>query len=903
MAGKRIWHQPKLVEALGQGAWVVTASDRLARALLLAYAENRQQAGQAVWERPRVLTWGAFLSDQVASYQNALFGGQPPTDANLPQLLTNTQTQALWERIVQGSDAAGGLLQPVAAAQAAQSAWNQCHAYGLDWQPLAASANPDARQFAAWAQIFDARCRHANWLDSGRLPDLLSDWVAAGELGAPPRLLFVGFDEWTPQQAHLLQTLRDAGSDSERLAVETGEPPAARLLRCNDAEQEIWLAARWAAACLQRDPRARIGIAVRDLSSQRDRYARILDQVLCPSSCSGNAVARPYNLSLGQPLVNWPVINDALLFLQLAGTRLEFDTVSRVLHSPFLRGAETEQWARVACELHLREGSETLSLKRFADTARKCGGMSELEAMLDASLEWLRVQPREQLPSRWAQAFADLLQHLGWPGERQHDSSEHQAVDAFREVLAELARLDTLLGAVQLNEARHSLLQLVTQRPFQPATEEVPIQVLGIPETAGLHFNYLWIAGLSDDVWPASPRPDPLLPVELQRQLMMPHASARRELEFAQRLTSRLLASAPEIVVSVAERDADQELRPSPLIANLPEISVDDLMLHAAQPYSQFLQTAAPELESLDDSRVPGLPAGEMGGGTGILKSQAACPFQAFARYRLGAETLPVPGPGLDAAERGGLLHDILRRVWGELESHATLNAMDSTALQALLDRHVAAALAQLHAVQPDVLTPKFMELEQQRLVELLTEWLQTELQRAPFSVAQREHQQRVQIGPLALNTRVDRIDRLTDGSHVIIDYKTGDAKPNAWRSERPDEPQLPCYAVTASEQVTGVLFGVLRPGAIGYRGYMQAADMVPGIGAFENEKYPPDGLTDWKSLLNHWHEVVTQLAERFAAGEAHVDPKDRNRSCAYCHLAALCRIDEIQQAGDREDD
>lgn len=903
MAGERIWHQDQLVGALAGGAWAVTASDRLARALLLAYAEDRRQAGQAVWERPRVLTWGAFLAAQVDAYQAGLFANRASGSARSPRLLTSSQSQALWEWIVQASDGASGLLQPAAAAQAAQSAWNLCHAYGLDWQSLEPSTSADARQYASWARAFQQRCLHEHWLDGSRLPDVISEWIAAGELNPPARLLFVGFDEWTPQQAHLLQILLDAGSDCRRLVMESNDASPARLIRCNDAEQEIWLAARWAAACLEREPEARIGIAVRDLSNQRDRYARIFDQALCPSTCNGAPAARPYNLSLGRPLAAWPVVNDAMLFLKLANPRLDFDTASLILHSPFLRGAEAERWARAACELQLRDGSETLSLTAFVDAVRKCGGMPELEAGLDACMEWLRTQPRKQLPTRWAQAVAELLRQLGWPGQRQHDSSEHQAVDAFRETLADLARLDTLLGAVAFPDVRHSLQQLVMQRPFQPASADVPIQVLGILETAGLRFDHLWVVGLSDDVWPASPRPDPLLPIELQRERMLPHASARREMEFAQRLTARLLVSAPDVVVSVAERDADQELRPSPLVARLPVISAGELTLHPAVPYAQFLHAGAPTLETLNDSRVTGLAAGDVGGGTGVLKSQAACGFQAFARYRLGAEAMPTPGPGLDPAERGGLLHDVLWRVWGEIKSHAALSAMDSVSQEAVLNRHVGAALARVQAAQPDVLTPRFVELERYRLVQLLAQWLQVERQRAPFDVAQREHRQEVEIGPLRLHTRVDRIDRLADGRHVIIDYKTGDAKPKAWQGERPDEPQLPCYTVTANEPVAGVLFGILRPGDCEYRGYLQAADLVPGIGALADEKNPPDGLSDWDSLLTRWREVLTRLAQEFADGQAHVDPKDRNRTCGYCHLAALCRIDEIRQAGDRDDD
>lgn len=903
MVGQRIWHETRLVDALTAGALVVTASERLARTVQLAYARARQRAGLQVWERPQVLSWPAFLAGQFRACQDAALTNPRTDTSRLPGLLSPLQAEALWERVVRASDAADSLLQPAAAAQLAQGAWLSGHAYQLAAEELAKSAAADTEQFIGWAADFQSRCEIGHWLDAARLPDQLATWIAARHFEVPARLVFAGFDEWTPQQEHLLQSLREAGSQIERLSVDAAASKDAKRTSCDDAEHELRAAAQWAGALLERDPDTRIGIVVRDLSASRESFARILDQVLCPSACVGDAPIRPYNLSLGRPLLDWPPIQDALLFLRMAHGRLDFDAASQVLRSPFLRGAESEYATRAGFELSLRDGAENIPLPRLAGLAREWGALPELVAALDNCVDWKQAQTSRQLPSLWARNFAALLQALGWPGERTQDSIEYQTVTAFREALGELTRLDTLLGAVDMGDAVHRLARLMAQHTFQPAAPDVPIQVLGMLETAGLCFDHLWITGLSDDVWPASPRPDPLIPVSVQRSHDMPHASARRELEFARRITARLLASAPDVVVSVPQRDADQELRISPLIAQLPEISLQQLPQRAVASYARFLQAAAPALELLEDTHGPVLRAAGVSGGTGILKSQAACPFQAFARYRLGAEPMRVPGPGLDPAERGSLLHDVMYRLWGELGNQAMLAGQDEAATQSLVSRHVSAALAGARAKQPEVFTPRFLLIEQQRLVRLVLDWLQLERARQGFEVEQREYKQPVKIGPLALNTRVDRIDRLADGSRAIIDYKTGDAKPAAWSGERPDEPQLPCYAVTATEAVSAVLFGILRPGENGYRGYARTAGVVPDIVAFEQEKYPPDGCADWDALLVHWREVLERTAEAFAAGDARVDPKDRNRTCSYCHLAALCRIDETRHAEDIDDE
>ena len=73
----------------------------------------------------------------------------------------------------------------------------------------------------------------------------------------------------------------------------------------------------------------------------------------------------------------------------------------------------------------------------------------------------------------------------------------------------------------------------------------MPIQVVGVLESAQLEFDHLWVLGLSDDTWPRPARPNPLLPLELQRSRGVPRASAEWELAFARRAQAEWLRAAP----------------------------------------------------------------------------------------------------------------------------------------------------------------------------------------------------------------------------------------------------------------------------------------------------------------------------------------------------------------------
>ncbi len=89
----------------------------------------------------------------------------------------------------------------------------------------------------------------------------------------------------------------------------------------------------------------------------------------------------------------------------------------------------------------------------------------------------------------------------------------------------------------------------------------------------------------------------------------------------------------------------------------------------------------------------------------------------------------------------------------------------------------------------------RYLELEEQRLTRLVTEWLDYEATRIDFEVTDTEVESTVQIAGLTFDLRLDRIDRLNDDSLLVIDYKSGDVSPKSWDLPRPDDVQLPLYA------------------------------------------------------------------------------------------------------------
>jgi len=837
------------LEQARAGATLVTASRRLARALQEKSNAFQRAAGLDAWEAPAILPWSAWLGEW---WNGLLYSGEPA-----PLRLDERQEAVVWERAIAGSPGGDGLLQLAATARAAAKTWELVRAWRVDAAALEAAATDDTRAFLGWARAFASACEREDWIDGASATDYLAARLAS--LPLPERTILAGFDEFTPQQREFFAacppTVLEVGQAS-------GLSPAAVRTSFPDSRQEIVAAARWARALLD-DGATGIAVVVRDLAEARERVERTFAEVL----------DRPlFNLSAGPALASCPLVHAALLALELAPVGNEFDLASRLLRSPFLGAARGEWTERASLDAALRRGDSRVSVARIERLA-VTHGCSELGALLGAWRRERESLPAEQSPPEWARAFSSLLARLGWPGDAPLASAGYQTVEAWRDLLSDFARLGAVLPRTTYGDALARLKSMAAAKIFQPETEPAPIQILGLLDTFGMRFEHLWIAGLDDEHWPGPPQPAAFLPPALQRARGLPGASPERELAYAQRITGRLLASAPDVVVSHAEREGKIELGPSPLVAGLP--------FESRELPKPALQGGT--LERIQDSTAPPHQEETAPGGTRVFQYQAQCPFRAFAELRLGARPLDAPAPGLGPMERGTLVHKALETVWDRLESHAQLCAASETELTAVVEAAVSDALAAIAERRSEALPEAFAAIEQARLERLLGDWLKLEKQRASFTVLASEKRGYAEAGGVRCEVRVDRVDRLDDGRQVIIDYKSGQPSPSSWAGERPDEPQLPLYAVSQQGPLGAVLFGQLRTGEAVFKGYAAEQGLVPGA-----------RVRDLDPEIAEWRRVLDRLGTDFRAGVATVDPK-KPATCRHCSLLALCRFSESE--------
>ena len=199
-------------------------------------------------------------------------------------------------------------------------------------------------------------------------------------------------------------------------------------------------------------------------------------------------------------------------------------------------------------------------------------------------------------------------------------------------------------------------------------------------------------------------------------------------------------------------------------------------------------------------------------------------------------------------------------------------------------------------------MTDAFAALERSRLTALLLRLAALEKTRALFEVVACEQQRTPLIAGVQLSARLDRVDKLADGSHVILDYKTGLAHIGGWLGGRPDEPQLPLYAVSGDAEVSGVAFVQLRASAVAFMGLTRDDQVLPGVVTLAALKNLAAQYAGWPALLSSWRAVLEQLARDYLDGRAEVAPKRYPKTCEFCDLGALCRVRELTERSQAAD-
>ena len=457
----------------------------------------------------------------------------------------------------------------------------------------------------------------------------------------------------------------------------------------------------------------------------------------------------------------------------------------------------------------------------------------------------------------WLPALRTLLQRCGlWP-LLAADVAGNAVIDALGlsdEALADWRdwpAAQRRMGLAEFTRWVGEALEAASFRPPHPAAAQVV--VLPLTQLLGRPFAALVLPGADEQRLPAAPEP-PGPWSAAQRQAL--HLPTREDLRDAQAAAWALALRVPQVDVLWRHTDDSGEpLLPSPLVQSL---QLQELAaLGAEGREARFIQIRPTERPQPRGDALPTQPLSASG-----YEMLRACPYRFFALRQLGLAEEGELDVDIDKRDWGNWLHDTLRGF------HEALRVAPDADRLTLID---AAAEAATEALGPGLEPGEFMPfaVAWPTLRDAYLQWLaKHEAGGAQFKLA--EESIDTQRGPLRLKGQIDRIDEVTDGATLLIDYKT---EPLARTRDRikagNEDTQLPFYAL---------LSGADAPRAA----YLNLAEReVPSL----------HELPELPMLAAQLYEGMAYDLARIAAGEP-LPALGEGSVCGWCDARGLCRKD-----------
>jgi ATP-dependent helicase/nuclease subunit B len=508
-----------------------------------------------------------------------------------------------------------------------------------------------------------------------------------------------------------------------------------------------------------------------------------------------------------------------------------------------------------ALERRLRQ----LGLREWRSVAPGDFSESQALAQLHEQVEgWRAAMQRPRPLSSWLAAVRELLAACGqWSGMQRDAAGLHvlEALPLAPQAEAEFAAFPQAARRMDLHGFTAWVNEVLEAASFRPVPQgSEPVIVLPFGQLLGRGVAAVVLPGSDEVRLPAAPEPEGPWTAAQREVLGLP---SREALAAAHRAAWEHALQTPYCdILWRAVDDNGEVLLPSPLVQSL----LLDGAAHAAADPRETV-AVAPHTGGAPRPAAALLPLAQLS--ASAYEDLRRCPYRFFAMRQLGLREADEIDEDLGKRDFGSWLHAVLRgfhealHAAGELSREARVRVMDEQA-HALLRRQ---------------------RLDEGEFLPFLAGWPalrdgylrwleQHEASGARFAEAEGEH--RSALGPVDLMGRVDRIDRLADGTALVMDYKTEAAQATRDRMKQPlEDTQLAFYAALVDEpQLRAAYLNISERGEV--------------------------TMVDHADVLRARELLVAAMADdvqRIADG-APMPALGEGRACEYCAARGLCRKD-----------
>ncbi|MDE0093133.1 MAG: PD-(D/E)XK nuclease family protein [Gammaproteobacteria bacterium] len=840
----------ELQQAIEKGV-VVTATSRQAQELRYSWSHKQILGGNLGFVSPRIYDFDGWL---VSAYEELDRLGVEGGNWSLLRgaaLNLAFQVCAPDEEFVKHS-------------AAVVEAWRIYVEWNLSRVKPDLKVTENGRVFVRWIDAFQEFCEERQLLTIPELPGLITNSVT-NQTWKPEKISLFAVREKSPRRRELLTQLRQFGCDVIDIEPEHRFDGEVVKIGFESLSRELSTITGWAREQFSTLPiNSRIGIVCPHIGELAQQIKRSFEATFWDCHSIDSIV----HIGSGVPLRETRLCQDVIKFLEWTVHPLDYSEVIQLGRSPFLPELEIP-------EVFTNSYHERFDLHYYLSKQNK-----ELKTKLQ-SLSFLRGNHNRSI-NEWVDLLVQALKVLGWENHKDVTVNQ-QARTEVLQVFSEVIKLSPLVGEIKwsffVSLARVSLLQ----HTMKSESRFTPIQVVSREQSVGMQFDALWVLGNADTQWPPPMQPNAMIPLPVQREAQVHRVTYPNLLDWAQNLTDLWSKSAPKVIFSYVDEeqeDIQAEVAVSQLLATFPEASLSTLIdepgsVSHDHPWARHMQDENYINEYFSDFGTK-IPQTDTHFSTSILRNQSKCPFRAWGIHRIGIKDHQAPYRFPDAIERGNILHALIQEF---LEI-----ANNQIGISKLTEEVIAEVISKVLAERLDELPRQFVDQEQERLKKIVNQWMEFECDRTPFEVLEVEKSHEIGLGGVSMRYKIDRVDKLDDGSVLVIDLKTGNVNRGDWRLPRLGDTQMPLYA-TAVPDCKGLVYLLFNRGKPNrFMGYGELETAIKGIDGVSNKF-----KKSWDEVKQAWKVELENLIKRYFAGDAHVDPVHPN-VCSYCHLMSFCR-------------